>query len=887
MSPDDAVKEQVHGYKNGHQLLAGNIRLIGADQDLVDRLSDISGSLRPNETFAPYISCYPLPGKSHFVIARTWHDRKASRAGCVITKSLFIPMDDMLPAAIDLSSVIASLRSPPNGIEGTGQQPVFAEWKSLPVVTESWTTELAEALFLEARSPVVVFETSLADIAVLRLLAAAWPKFRCAFTACSYSLSPRTLGGHVFDLQFAPSTSRSRFAEVTCRKVDAAAESVAPRHRWSHRIAERLFLSSQPSLREPDELGLLQGNDADESAFRMTWLWDELSSKAQSSPTAVLGMLDVLNATDVASRYPMDTIADRVRHAVALNDATPQLETKWQFLLALAGKFPSRRPPLSALKAIRSAAAKIVQEHPQPTLATVLEGDEIPPRMIWGGVADGLASAALNDDDFIHLLTRAGPKRSAKLLDASKQLTNRLFSATAANASLAKALSHSFLAASNQERSRAIARAGAEIRSPSQAILLDALLTGDESATILVAIEKGERSGAFKVPELVDTVAQAIASSSKRREIRDGLLRELASADQFQLLSRVLQPSPSDVDALCDTALARGTAYRIQDLIAAIIEKSDDTRIRDLLSEPTRAERLLSIFAGGGDHHVDGFVKLLMLSESVPPALVLKRGLILLQSTAIGRDTKQRLRRELLKKALSAASEQGLPVRETYWECATAVDGRTLVDLLVPYYGQPLRCDSILEIVGSALAETNRSLLEEIEEFSKRLCRVGVDRLNAGSIDVWANLIASANKANHRGAVAAASQCVDAALRVPWAPSVSRLMVTCTPIVYRELEEDRPTPSLMEFVFLDWDKCKSIRHKVVDTYVTSKWPAIDLLEIAVEIGESIKMLRRVMSSVRGSDYLRRIEDEVMEAPEAVRSRLSAALDSQAARTSKN
>ena len=81
---------QIHGYRKGHQLLASSIVLPKDDQAVVDRLSDVAGPLRPKEQFVPYLSAYPLPSGTHYVVARTWQDLGVPRAGCVRTKSVLI-----------------------------------------------------------------------------------------------------------------------------------------------------------------------------------------------------------------------------------------------------------------------------------------------------------------------------------------------------------------------------------------------------------------------------------------------------------------------------------------------------------------------------------------------------------------------------------------------------------------------------------------------------------------------------------------------------------------------------------------------------------------------------------------------------------------------------
>src|SRR3954471_13571185 len=90
------IDQQTHGYRSGHQLIASTRRLQRQDQDLIDRLSDIGGQLRPGETFKPYLSAYPLPSGNDYVVARTWQDMNAARSGCVRSRSVIVAMADWL-----------------------------------------------------------------------------------------------------------------------------------------------------------------------------------------------------------------------------------------------------------------------------------------------------------------------------------------------------------------------------------------------------------------------------------------------------------------------------------------------------------------------------------------------------------------------------------------------------------------------------------------------------------------------------------------------------------------------------------------------------------------------------------------------------------------------
>ena len=75
------------------------IELGPRDQDLIDKLSDASGSPRPGEVFAPYLTVYPLPSGRFSVIARTWQDLKAARSGTVFTRSLLVPTEQWATAS--------------------------------------------------------------------------------------------------------------------------------------------------------------------------------------------------------------------------------------------------------------------------------------------------------------------------------------------------------------------------------------------------------------------------------------------------------------------------------------------------------------------------------------------------------------------------------------------------------------------------------------------------------------------------------------------------------------------------------------------------------------------------------------------------------------------
>ena len=90
------IEQQCHGYQGGHQLLGTSVKLAREDQDIIDRLSDVSGSLRPDEKFSPYLTNVRSQKRGLLCHRKkkTWQDLEARRAGCVLTRSFLIRSSD-------------------------------------------------------------------------------------------------------------------------------------------------------------------------------------------------------------------------------------------------------------------------------------------------------------------------------------------------------------------------------------------------------------------------------------------------------------------------------------------------------------------------------------------------------------------------------------------------------------------------------------------------------------------------------------------------------------------------------------------------------------------------------------------------------------------------
>ena len=88
------IEQLLHGYDNGHRLLAGSVLLKNStEMDTVATLSDWSEYVAPGGGESSYVTAYPLQESGYYVIAKTWYAQEMKRPGCVWTHSLLIPFD--------------------------------------------------------------------------------------------------------------------------------------------------------------------------------------------------------------------------------------------------------------------------------------------------------------------------------------------------------------------------------------------------------------------------------------------------------------------------------------------------------------------------------------------------------------------------------------------------------------------------------------------------------------------------------------------------------------------------------------------------------------------------------------------------------------------------
>jgi hypothetical protein len=335
------VHQALHGYRRGHELLAGSVRLPPAVADLVTRLSDLSGSTASDWKFTSYLTGYPLSDAGYFAIARTWEDKNAARAGCVLTHTLLIPFDvwRVAPDPRAFSDLFASpdeLRSE-EGFKKPLRLDIKPSRGPRPVsLSRGTAVDFVRKYFGEGHHPLVWFDCPNPEDVAWAVIQLLWPALRQRFSWCTASLQPRSLDSRLLDLQFAPSVAYPRFHKISRENFIAAEpeNSGQPAEPWCVSCAQWIFSGHRPGPVDAEIRAFGPSLREDPTLMRHLFLARDLSERMDSSRTAGPGLLDVAEALAPGPDEALDYKAMAARKAINVAMAAPPDEAlKCLFLI--------------------------------------------------------------------------------------------------------------------------------------------------------------------------------------------------------------------------------------------------------------------------------------------------------------------------------------------------------------------------------------------------------------------------------------------------------------------------------------------------------------------------------------------------------------------------
>lgn len=426
------IHQTLHGYRRGHERIAGSIRLSNESEEVVTRLSDLSGSIVSGWKFNSYLTGYPLSRDGYFALARTWEDEFATRAGCVLTHTLLIPLEAWrsAPDPLAFSGGLASAKEIQH--EDRFQKPLSIELSPSPSprpvqVPQRLAIEFVMKYFGEGRSPIVWFDCLEPEDVSWALIQVLWPKVRERFSWCTASLQPRTLDAQFLGLQFAPSAAYTRFHKIPRENFVAVDRESVPQtvEPWCEPCARWIFSGERPGPVDAEISFFGRSLRADPTLMRHLFMARNLSERIAASPTAGAGLLDVTEAiapgATEAIEYKSMVFLKSINAAV---DACPEEALKSLFLI-------SERTVNQAYKGIADIGHGISANVSRLSSDYVREGLLMPERVVsrgdltntpyFYGLVEGLTRVASESPEKLQCL-REFDKIAPHLIAASPRI---------------------------------------------------------------------------------------------------------------------------------------------------------------------------------------------------------------------------------------------------------------------------------------------------------------------------------------------------------------------------------------------------------------------------------------------------------------------------------
>ncbi|WP_439879552.1 hypothetical protein [Pseudomonas prosekii] len=730
----------------------------------------------------------------------------------------------------------------------------------LPPMDPHQGTEIIEALFLEERAPIVVFDAERPELLTLRILTALWPGFRRHFAVSTFCRSPRTIGRRNFDLVFAPKDARSRFSDWPGRRVDGRKREVA-RHPWSTSIVERVLVSPLPSLKMLDALGEMSSDGVGtETALRVSLLWEDLQRKVYTSPNAVLGLLDIASTRSVRNANVIRDLEPALINSANMAVSKMPAADAWYFLSALVSKLDTLKPPPTIAQSIKLAAADLASKDPGEAVRYVskLLSQPSPSKPILGGAGDGLAKSFSP-----HVAEKLSELKTSDLFKLTTESFDLMKKAVAEDSKLPDMLASAI--------SQYTHRISIQLRQ-----LLMPLLTEDVHAELARVVLKdvGKSDLENHLTHLYRTNG---LSSAQMRDVLVECVNALGIRESVRDIVSGMVPS-SHIDSLMKELVG----CERSDLIWILGSRELDERQRtDYLCSllisvtPTYFDRLHITFA-----EIQTFFSILNLKEKTHTKLLSS----IIRDVDLPRDERLKLMFALLPSlsdhdavdfALNAidiglqASEGEITSKKLILllnKAGNSLDGNRVFKLGLHAVLSSKVVTRNMEALIQCKVDARRRLLDAVEELAIQLTKRPFMDLSQGAAEGAASLLWESRNTYSKGPVKAAAHLLPFLLEQTQA-TVSPLISAVFPIVYGELAQESPPDFFSTiFSFVDWDKCKLARRSLAHTFMRSKWSIVDIAIAAARAGDTKLILEQVAKEPGGAKILRTLNSEIESIP---------------------
>lgn len=891
---DTTVHQLLHGYRRGHERLAGSIRLPDRDADLITRLSDLSGSLAAGLKFDSYLTLYPLPSGRYYAIARTWPDPDAPRAGCVLTHTILLPNEywARLPRPQRVGGLF---RRPRGGMEHHFESPLSAPppdaaalvVDEVPQPLPKAQLQFVSRYFGDGVRPVVWLGVSDPEPAMWSVVQASWPKLRLAFACCTFSLQQRTLEDRPFDLLFAPKGAASRFTKLTAEHiVDEAAARKDTREEseaWCRHWTSALFARDSAAARGPlaRELPVWDDLSEDPTGVRRLFLVHELQDRAAHSPTAGVGAIDVVESLARGATVAVALKRQIITDAIAAAESAASVKDGLTSLRLIDERL--RREAFREVAAdvgqhLAVVTAKVAVKEPDaavaagaPLISTATSSDE---SSFAQGLMSGLRHLAAENPGKLQVL-QSYPDVAYHLLRVEPKFGPLYlkFGGLAARRQIAEWLG--------------AVRDSDTLRSLRTAIL--PLLIGDEDGELLSRLLR--ELPAEEVPDALNVLARSsngFTVGTARLVVSDRVAT--VHPEQVRDWARAVHPWSAGISAVVAstfTANRRGLIELLESPGFGVIERAqmlasmlhDQGRGRFaywLREAATEDLRVVSVLLAPGSKMSETVETALQrLLAEVPDIPVAQSAEVTAAAFKLhGRSVFPALLEATMRSAVIAfvfghadrAQIQSLQQQPAAVQWLRQVPGWTLASLLTHAVERDSKEAGRAWLwLADAPSEIYRREPRVVPELCESLTRSLRHALPADAATSMVNVL---RRARVEGSEPLRFELCARLLRFSLDNTrlaVSAIICEAFPDVYKVVSQPNRPPSLVAnlFAYFDWDKGKELRSALIEAFLSSSWPPGDLAVAADGAGILRKVFKRLHRKARGDEYARSMFEDLV------------------------
>jgi hypothetical protein len=853
---NNTVIFQIHGYKSGHQLLFNTKELSRDDQDTVDRLSDISGSLRPGEMFDPYFTSYPLPSKKYYVVARTWQDLTAARAGCVITKSLIIDQGLWMSSenVFAFFDILIGMSSDSN----IRVSKIHLKDTQVPIVNSPYLDEVVEAIFINKRQPIVVFDSKEPLFTAVRILTVQWPALRNKFAVCTYALSQRTIEGRPFDLLFAPGNTRSKFSSWPGRFIEPSLS--LKEQKVTRLISASIFESKNPTLLQPkDSIFFSEYIEMNDETFRLSLLWNDLTAKLRvnNSSLAILGLLDIANILPEPAAVPLyNSIRNKIIDAITIVPESLSTEDSLSFIISLLAKHKRKLLDRELFHLVRKCVNRISQKDTLGAINFIQNYSHPTNRLfssIYAGIADGISISFRSSEGRRDIKYLTNPEIGLKLISTSQEFAEIALYNYEQNLVDWIHFVQMILRVDNEDiKSRAVKNLTLCFSKNTQPELLDIILVGSTEKIFKGAINQFTLSNMFSSEKLVDTILE----NSARLALIDYLLDLLfyLGRQEFTefLVCRLLFRQPKLFNKLLrderlNIEIAASIINKVyndpgQEFIDLIKNSKDESTY---LINSSVSEMLSSIATAN-----------ILIYANIPLEEALTR-LNALPTDVINSANSYGINM-LLAKLLKQLDPSFDAMLGKVLSKLKKINVNYIYEAAIHHQNSRLRIIGNLEILLKPDLPFQNKLIENVDYIS-RLLEANLTSDTSSIIEIgWTRILRHSSK--HKE-----SQKQAAVYMLKYAYNISKrdptmLIEASFPIIYKAFLKGKSIAAAFNyFLFQDWDRCRTLREELVETYLKKKWSKFGLLCVAHSTG----ILKEVVKIIHNRKDGKKILEEAI------------------------